>query len=816
MWKRLFDVTVSALALVVVSPLVLVLALVVRLDSRGPAFFLQERVGRAGKRFRIVKLRTMVADAPAKGPLITASDDPRITRVGRVLRRHRLDELPQLVNVLVGHMSLVGPRPELPQIVERYTDEQRAVLSVRPGLTDVATLAMLDESDLLARSTDPMRTYEEQILPRKLRLNLAYLNARGFIEDVRILLATVSALLQGAIALAGRPGQMVLDGLIVAAALFTAYSIRFEFAIPYQYWKQMVLLLPYTVLARLGMHQLFRVYRVAWSHISLYELPRFVKSIGAVSAVFFIFRLFYSGTNPYFRVPLSVVVLEGSLSFLGTLGVRFLRRWTRETMQGGLSTLRDQAQKVLVIGAGDMARLSAREIRLHAEIDMAVIGFVDDDPQKRGLEIEGAQVLGSLDDIPAIYQRYRFTTALIAIADLPYSRKRRVVEACEALEVRLRVMPASGALITGKVKVSEIRDVAIEDLLGRPVLDLARGDPLLAPVYGGKRVLITGAGGSIGSELCRQLGPLEPAALILVDKDENNVFYIDGELRRRFPGVEIVPRILDVRVRPKLDRVMAATRPDVVLHAAAYKHVPLMEENPYEALENNVVGTRNTAEAALQAGVERFVMISTDKAVNPTSVMGATKRLAELIIRQLAERSASTRFACVRFGNVLGSRGSVIPTFQEQIRRGGPVTVTHPDVIRYFMTIPEATQLVLKAGTLADKAEIFVLDMGEPVKIVDLARHMVRLSGFTEEQIPIRFIGLRPGEKLYEELLLDGDDVVPTRLEKIFVSKPELRDFETYQRQLAELIEHAREADGAEVRARLGAMGIGFRAADRS
>jgi len=815
MWKRGFDLVVSLLGLIVIAPLLAVLAVLVKIDSRGPAFFVQERVGRGGRLFRIIKLRTMASDADARGPRIAAADDPRITPLGHFLRRHRLDELPQLLNVLLGHMSLVGPRPELPEIVARYTEEQRAVLSVRPGLTDPATLAMLDEAELLTAAADPERAYEEHILPRKLRLNLAYLSARGFVEDLRLLLATVSALAQRALARAGRPGQMVLDGLIVTGALVTAYSLRFEFDIPYQYWKQMVLLVPYTVLARLGAHQLFRVYRVAWSHISLYELPRFVKSVGLVSATFVVFRLFYTGHNPYFRVPLSVVVVEGALTFLGCLGVRFLRRWTRETTRGGLGTLREQAQKVLIIGAGDMARLTSREIRLHADLDMAVIGFVDDDPQKAGLEIEGAQVLGGLDDLDALYDRYRFTTALIAIAYLPTRRKRSVVEACERLGVRLRVVPASGALITGKVKVSEIRDVAIEDLLGRPVLDLAKGDPLLGPVYGGKRVLITGAGGSIGSELCRQLGSLEPATLILVDKDENNVFYIDGELRRRFPAIEVVPRILDVRARPKLERLLAATRPHVVLHAAAYKHVPLMEENPYEALENNVLGTRNVAEAALQAGVERFVMISTDKAVNPTSVMGATKRLAELSIRLLAEQSPATRFACVRFGNVLGSRGSVIPTFAEQIRRGGPVTVTHPEITRYFMTIPEATQLVLKAGTLADRAEVFVLDMGEPVKIADLARHMIRLSGFTGDQIPIRFVGLRPGEKLYEELLLDGDDVVPTTLEKIFVSKPELRDLETFQRQLAELVERAKDADLAEVRERLEAMGIGFRGADR-
>ncbi len=806
--KRLFDLLSALLGLALLAPILLVIGLLIRVDSPGPALFRQERVGRHGKRFRIWKLRTMTQGAGGSG--LVLENDPRVTRLGAFLRRTRVDELPQLINVLVGQMSLVGPRPELPEYVARYTDLQRAVLQVRPGITSYAALAFADEAALLTRATDPEQAYIEHVLPRKVELGLLYIKRRSFLEDLRLILATVSLLLQGLISRAGRVGQMVVDGLIFGLALVTAYLVRFEFDVPHQHWKQMVLLLPYTILARLGMHLAFRVYRVMWSYISLYELPRFVKSIGAVTAIFLIFRLFYSGTNPYFRVPLTVIVLEAALSFMGTLGVRFLRRWTRESMSTNVSALSEQSQKVVLIGAGDLARLTAKEIRLHSELDMTVVGYVDDDPAKKGHEIEGAPVLGTFDDLRALHARYRYTTVLLAIADLPYARKRVVVDVCEDLGVRARVVPASSALITGKVKVSEIRDVAIEDLLGRPVLELTKGDSLLAPVYSGKRVLITGAGGSIGSELCRQLGSLEPSALILVDKDENNIFYVDGELRRRFPALRIVPRILDVRVRDKVDRVLAAERPDVVLHAAAYKHVPLMEENPFEAIENNVLGTRNVAESALQHGVERFVMISTDKAVNPTSVMGATKRLAELIIRQLAEQSSTTRFACVRFGNVLGSRGSVIPTFQEQIRRGGPVTVTHPDVIRYFMTIPEATQLVLKAGTLADKADVFVLDMGEPVKIVDLARHMIRLSGFSDEQIPIQFVGLRPGEKLYEELLLDGDDIVPTTLEKIFVSKPELRDFGSFQTMLSDLIEHARTGDVRAIRSELGRIGLGF------
>ncbi len=812
MTKRAFDVACALLGLLVLLPLLLVVAIAVRVTSRGPVLFRQVRVGKDGREFRLLKFRTMVADAPRLGGELTVSGDPRITRVGRLLRASKIDELPQLWNVVAGDMSLVGPRPEVPKYVAMYDAQQREVLSVRPGITDYASITYFDENALLARSADPEGTYVREVMPHKLRLNHLYLQRRGMVEDVRILLATVLMAAMRVVGRFGRAVQVLADASVVAAAFALAYALRFDFPLPDLVRKQLIVLLPYTVLARLSMNLVFGVYRVLWRYVSLYEVGRFAKSIASVTLVLLAFRL-AAPENPYYRVPISIILMEAVLSFLGMVGMRFLRRWLHEAT-AATPAAAVESEKAVVIGAGDNARAIAREIRLRPALGLSLVGFLDDDADKQGIEIEGRKVLGALDRLEEVQARTAFTKALLSIADLPLQKKREVMQRCAARGVRVLVLPGASQLISGQAQVAAVRDVAIEDLLGREVQELAKDDPLLGPVYGGRRVLVTGAGGSIGSELCRQIAALDPALLVLIDKDENALFQVRGELAWMRPSLATGAVVLDVRARDKLDRAFARHRPEVVLHAAAYKHVPLMEENPFEAVENNVQGTRNVAEAARAHGARTFVMLSTDKAVHPTSVMGATKRVAELIVRGLAAEGDGTRFASVRFGNVLGSRGSVIPVFREQVARGGPVTVTHPDVVRYFMTIPEASQLVLKAGTIGRQGEVFVLDMGAPIRIVDLARDMIRLSGFRDGEIPIAFTGLRPGEKLFEELLLDQDRVLPTPVDKVFVSRPELRDFEAWMRQVDALVAGAREADPARIRAMLAAMDIGLRDPD--
>jgi FlaA1/EpsC-like NDP-sugar epimerase/lipopolysaccharide/colanic/teichoic acid biosynthesis glycosyltransferase len=812
MAKRLFDIVASLLGLLILSPFLVLVAIAIKATSRGPVLFRQVRVGRNGREFRVLKFRTMVVDAPRLGGQLTVAGDPRITAVGRVLRASKMDEFPQLWNVVVGDMSLVGPRPEVPKYVALYDQEQRQVLSVRPGVTDYASITYFDENALLAKSADPEGTYIREIMPHKLRLNHLYLQRRSFVEDIRILLATVYIAVVHAAGRTGRVLQVVSDALVVVIAFTGAYALRFDFPLPDISRKQLILLLPYTVLARLAMNLVFGVYRVMWRYVSLYEVGRFAKAVASVTVVFLAFRLLPT-ENPYYHIPISIILMEAVLSFLGMMGIRFLRRWLHEaTTAAPVSAT--ASEKALVVGAGDNGRAIAHEIRLRPALGLSLVGFVDDDREKLGSEIEGRKVLGTLDDLGDVHARTAFSKVLLSISDLPLQRKREVMELCAQRGVRVLVLPGASQLISGQAQVAAVRDVAIEDLLGREVQELAEDDPLLGPVYGGKRVLVTGAGGSIGSELCRQISALDPALLILLDKDENNLFHIRGEMAWLRPDLQTVAVVLDVRARDKLERAFALHRPEVVLHAAAYKHVPLMEENPFEAVENNVAGTRNVAELAQIHGAQTFVMLSTDKAVNPTSVMGATKRVAELIVRGLAARGGGTRFASVRFGNVLGSRGSVIPVFRDQIARGGPVTVTHPEVVRYFMTIPEASQLVLKAGTIGREGEVFVLDMGLPIRIVDLARDMIRLSGFREGEIPIAFTGLRPGEKLFEELLLDRDRVLPTQVDKVFVSRPELRDFDAWMRQVDDLVDRARGADRAGIRALMDAMDIGLRPPD--
>ena len=430
-------------------------------------------------------------------------------------------------------------------------------------------------------------------------------------------------------------------------------------------------------------------------------------------------------------------------------------------------------RRVLLVGAGVAGTLVIREIH-GACRHMHVVGFVDDDRLKLGSHVQGIEVLGPTALIPDLVASLAVDEIILCIPAAPEPDVRRILHICRRTSAHIKTLPPLHELLTGRATIAENRDVELDNLLNRAPVRFDR--EAAARYVAGRVVMVTGGGGSIGSELCRQIAALGPSRLVLVGRGEFSIYSIDLELRERFPGLEIVPLIADVRDLDRMSRVFERHRPQVVFHAAAYKHVPLMEGNPGEAVLNNVFGTRVVATLAADFGAETFVLISSDKAVNPSNVMGATKRAAEMVVQELATRSP-TRFLSVRFGNVLGSRGSVIPLFRRQIAQGGPITITHPDVIRYFMTIPEAVHLVLQAGSIAEGGEVFVLDMGEPVKIVDMARDLIRLSGLEPDvDIEIRFTGLRPGEKLYEELLTVAEGTTATRSRKIFVARPEPLD----------------------------------------
>jgi FlaA1/EpsC-like NDP-sugar epimerase len=432
---------------------------------------------------------------------------------------------------------------------------------------------------------------------------------------------------------------------------------------------------------------------------------------------------------------------------------------------------------------------------------MEVIGFVDDDVKKKGQYFQGIPVLGTQEELPAICKTYGVDEVIVAVPSATGAQIRSIVERCQSLGVKFKTLPGVGDLIDGKVTVQHIRDVSLEDLLGRKPIHLDSG--LIASYLKGRCVLVTGAGGSIGSEICRQVSRFQPEKLILFENSETPLFLIEQELAKTFPDIHVLPIIGDIRNRSRVNVIFAEQMPQVVFHAAAYKHVPMMELNPAEAVNNNIRGSMLLADAAIRVGVETFVMISTDKAVRPTNVMGATKRAAEMYVQSLT-RDAKTRFVTTRFGNVLGSNGSVIPTFTEQIRNGGPVTVTHPEVTRFFMTIPEASQLVLQAGSMGQGGEIYLFDMGRPVRIVDLAEELIKLSGMRpHEDIEIIFTGLRPGEKLYEELLLDEEGVLPTHHEKICVASSPAPDYDVLKRELEYLIAAAKKLDLPTVRQHL-------------
>jgi FlaA1/EpsC-like NDP-sugar epimerase len=558
------------------------------------------------------------------------------------------------------------------------------------------------------------------------------------------------------------------DGLAVALCWWVAYWLRFNLeTVPAEFVQGFRGSLPLVLVLHAVVFWFGGLYRGIWRYASLMDLRRLIGAVGlaALLVAFSVLMLALPG------VPRSVLLLHPLLLIMFMGGSRFAyRAWKDRLLYGRLAF---SGEPVLLIGGGDAAERLIRE--LNRSPDWRVVGILDDDPKKIGCDLHGIKIRGAIDSISTWSERLDVNKAIIAMPAATAAARRHAIESAVQSGLSVMTVPDTADLLAGRVSISQVRQVELEDLLGRDIVALDNDG--LNTWLSGKVVLVTGAGGSIGSELCRQILHFGPSCLVLYEMSEFALYQLEQELSSKYPDLALVPMVGDVKDARRLEQVFSAFRPAVVFHAAAYKHVPLMEnDNAWEAVRNNVLGSWSVASTAQRHGVGHFVLISTDKAVNPTNVMGATKRLAERVVQQL-QSSGGTRFVTVRFGNVLGSSGSVIPKFREQIARGGPITVTHPDIIRYFMLIPEAAQLVLQAGLMGQGGEIFVLDMGEPVKIVDLARDMIRLSGFSEEDIRIEFTGLRPGEKLYEELLADGEQTLPTPHAKLRVAKArELHD----------------------------------------
>jgi FlaA1/EpsC-like NDP-sugar epimerase len=624
-------------------------------------------------------------------------------------------------------------------------------------------------------------------------------------------------LLKVAGAIYTRRGQMAIDAAIAAVGFWLSYQTRFDGAVPTAEREQFALVVPFVVALYAAGNLIWSPYNRVWRFFSLPDAADLLVSVSCAGAITLLWRFLAPFHLTRGAIPTGVLLMHPVFTYAGWCGVRLSRRLLYQKghvvspqapRSGALTAKR---KRVVLVGAGEAGLYLLREIRTS---EFEVIGFIDDEPALQGRTIGGIRVLGTIAELEAIVSQYRIAEVILSLPSASRATIQKIARRCAKVPVKISSVPDSWEIMAGKARIDNLRPVSMEELLGRAKVTHAPHLEEVFRVYSGRRILVTGAGGSIGSELVRQLKHYGPSELILLDKDENNLYETSCEVREDFSRVKEV--VANVRDREVLARIFARFSPEIVFHAAAYKHVPLMEHYPAEAILNNVLGTRNVAELSDQCSVKSFLMISTDKAVNPTSIMGASKRVAELIVGALAAAGSQTRFSCVRFGNVLGSRASVVPLFQRQIRQRQTITITHPEVSRYFMTIPEAVQLIIRAGTFGAHGEIMMLDMGDPVKIVDLAKNLIELSGLEPERdVKIEFTGLRPGEKLNEELLGAGErGVRDPRYRKILVVEALGRSWTDLEGLVRALTEAAGAHDADRIRECLRAMEIGYHHAE--
>jgi FlaA1/EpsC-like NDP-sugar epimerase len=598
--------------------------------------------------------------------------------------------------------------------------------------------------------------------------------------------------------------HLLVDACLVALAWYLAFALRFDFTIPERYRELLAQTILVVVALKIGVFVLSGFYNHWWRYVSIRDMWSIARGVVLASILVFVVIYLVDPVEKA-RLPRSVFVTDLLLLLALVTGVRLLARTLME--RPGRKGIVARGKEVLVVGAGDAGQLILREIQKNPALGYTPIGLVDDDPRKRNMRLHGVRVFGSTADLPALLADNRPDEVIIAIPSAAGETRQRIVNSCRDAGVPVKTLPAVHELISGDLNLArQLREVEVEDVLGREAvqLDLAS----IASYLNGEIVLVTGAGGSIGSELCRQIAAMGADRIVLVDHGENALVDIARELARERNYTSTVSVLADAKDRAQMRRLFKRFRPGVVFHAAAYKHVPLMEENPLESVRNNVFSTAVMADVASELGAKRFVLVSTDKAVNPKNVLGQTKALCEWIIEAAAAREQNgTRFISVRFGNVLGSSGSVIPLFRRQIARGGPVTVTHPEMTRYFMTIPEAVQLIIQAGAIGESGDVYVLDMGTPVRILDLAQNMIRLSGKEPERdIVIEFIGARPGEKLHEELWGDGENAVPTTHSKILRCATQPVDAAWLEEELADLERIVEAGETVELVSRLAAI----------
>jgi len=760
--KRGIDFVVATVALIVLAPAFLVIALLIKRDSAGPIFSRGERVGRNGIRFHIYKFRTSVADSNRGAFGITAEDDPRITRFGRRLRRSKLDELPQLLNVVRGEMSIVGPRPEVPEVVEQYSSLFQRLLALRPGITSPGSLSYRNEESWTGPNVS---RYGEAILPDRLALDVRYLFRHNIWTDLRIIAQTVGVVFgldSFAFRMLARSVRRILpwvllDAPVIVVAFYAALFLRlldFPGSQVVGYLSTLTKSILPILALYLFTYSLWGVHRRIWRFATAADVrPIFAGTLTA-TAIALVADLF-SGSSGNRLLPLGVILLGGFFSACGMVFVRYRSRLLRGLSSGNRAE--GDGTRAIIFGAGDAGQhLALRLLTNQAADEYNLIGFADDDPRKLGQRIHGMPVLGGRHELGQMVQQHRIDLIIIAIHNVRGEDMRQILTAAQTTPAQIRIIPNLFEVVRSSNAAPLLREVRVEDLLGRQAIQLQHD--ACERVLGGKVVLITGGCGSVGSELCRQVAIFEPKQLVVLDNNETGLYDLDVALRATFRRLTVRIIVADVADRERMDAIFGSVKPDIIFHAAAYKHVPLMEQFPQEAIKVNVVGTAVALEMARRHEAKYFVLVSTDKAVEPHSVMGATKRIAEMLVGGRATNGAisngAIRCTAVRFGNVLGSRGSVVPTFARQIELGGPVTVTHPDMTRYFMDVSEAAGLIIQAASFTQGGDIFMLEMGERIRVDDLARKMIRMRGLRPEiDIPIVYTGVRPGEKLHEELV---------------------------------------------------------------
>jgi len=713
-------------------------------------FFKGKRVGQHGKVFYILKFRSMVPDAPQKGPAITCRDDPRVTRIGRILRKTKLDELPSLVNVLLGEMSLVGPRPESPTWVECYTPRQRAVLNVKPGITGPSQIKYRDEEELLIGAN--LETAYTRIMNDKLNIDLDYVEHRSLILDMRILLETAVALFGGPSLVGQYVRRIAFDLVSIPFAFYLAWLVRFDGRIPATEWKTLTRYMIPITCVYVMVNAVSGIYRRLWAYASFRDVFLLSETIALGTSILVAVNVYVLQYRYRSGVSTGGLVIGGSLALVLSVAIKYRSQLKATALCAFWPRLTDSdVKRVLIAGINPTAQQLATQIYLgNCQANYELVGFVDDDPNGYGMNLNGVEILGRPEQIPRLVRDRQVDVVVIAHRPFEGEKVWQLVSACRETTAQVKILPGLIDLIEGYYQDPLVlRDVSIEDILDRAPVTVSV--EVCRRVLADKVVLVTGAAGSIGSELCRQILRCDPRLLLALDHDESGLHELNLEINPdgQMPLQLIVADIVDWQ---KMNKVFEQYRPQAVFHAAAYKHVPLLEHHADEALRVNVMGTVIASEMAHEYEAERFVFISTDKAVNPSSVMGASKRIGEMWMRAMAGRS-DTLFNAVRFGNVIGSRGSALLTFARQIESGGPVTVTDPEMHRFFISIPEAVSLVLQAAAFKQGEEIYMLEMGEQVSILDLAQRMIRLKGLrVHKDIEIEFVGVRPGEKLREEL----------------------------------------------------------------